>query len=353
MRWLLPLGFLAVVLALLGQQIGDFDMVELQRTLLNVPTLPALGIAALALAGVASTGLVDVLIGRWLRLAVPRRELLGLAFLANVLANTLNLSGAVGAAVRLMGLTSQRVELPRAAALVGMRALSLPLGLSIPGVAGPGHGQPAGHAGDHHALARLGGAGRRGAVCAAVSRPHRAAAPDGLAAGTAAAAVLAAAAGAHGDLAAGLAACCCHALCLPLRQRRTSSRACCSAPSPGASVLGLVSLVPGGLGVFDGLVLLSLTSAGYDQPQVLSGLFLFRIAYYLLPLFVGLLPARACWRRACPPWCACASAWPGSRCSACSTCRPPCWPTSACACWPVHLRRRRAAARLGGHTHRA
>jgi phosphatidylglycerol lysyltransferase len=56
----------------------------------------------------------------------------------------------------------------------------------------------------------------------------------------------------------------------------------------GASVLGLVSLVPGGLGVFDGLILLSLTAAGYDQPQVLSGLFLFRISYYLLPLFVGL-----------------------------------------------------------------
>ncbi|HSX60200.1 MAG TPA: bifunctional lysylphosphatidylglycerol flippase/synthetase MprF, partial [Tahibacter sp.] len=56
----------------------------------------------------------------------------------------------------------------------------------------------------------------------------------------------------------------------------------------GASVLGLVSLVPGGLGVFDGLLLLALGQAGYDQAAVVSGLFLFRLSYYLLPLFVGL-----------------------------------------------------------------
>src|SRR6185369_15698012 len=56
----------------------------------------------------------------------------------------------------------------------------------------------------------------------------------------------------------------------------------------GAGVLGLVSQVPGGLGVFDGLILLALTDAGYDKASVFSGLMLFRIAYYLLPLFGSL-----------------------------------------------------------------
>jgi phosphatidylglycerol lysyltransferase len=56
----------------------------------------------------------------------------------------------------------------------------------------------------------------------------------------------------------------------------------------GAGVLGLVSQVPGGLGVFDGLILLALTEAGYDKASVFSGLMLFRITYYLLPLFGGL-----------------------------------------------------------------
>jgi phosphatidylglycerol lysyltransferase len=53
-------------------------------------------------------------------------------------------------------------------------------------------------------------------------------------------------------------------------------------------VLGLVSQVPGGLGVFDGLILLALTDAGYDKASVFSGLMLFRISYYLLPLFGSL-----------------------------------------------------------------
>jgi phosphatidylglycerol lysyltransferase len=56
----------------------------------------------------------------------------------------------------------------------------------------------------------------------------------------------------------------------------------------GAGVLGLVSQVPGGLGVFDGLILLALTEAGYDKAAVVSGLMLFRIAYYLLPMLIAL-----------------------------------------------------------------
>ena len=56
----------------------------------------------------------------------------------------------------------------------------------------------------------------------------------------------------------------------------------------GASILGLVSMVPGGLGVFDGLMLVALTAGGYDQGAVTAGLFLFRIAYYLLPLLAAL-----------------------------------------------------------------
>ncbi len=59
------------------------------------------------------------------------RDYLRLAFVANSMANTLNLSGAMGASIRLMGLTAQKVPLPRAAALIGMQALSLLSGLSL------------------------------------------------------------------------------------------------------------------------------------------------------------------------------------------------------------------------------
>ena len=61
LRWLLPLGFLLLTAWLLWQKIDEFDLIELQRTLLAVPTLPMLGVALLALAAVGITGLVDVL----------------------------------------------------------------------------------------------------------------------------------------------------------------------------------------------------------------------------------------------------------------------------------------------------
>ena len=131
LRWLLPVAFLALVGWLLLHGIDEFDLPEMQRTLLEVPTLPALGIAVLALLAVAFTGLIDVVIARWLGLAMPMREVLRLAFVANALANVLNLSGAVGSGVRLLGFSAQRVELPSGAALIGLQVLSLPLGLSV------------------------------------------------------------------------------------------------------------------------------------------------------------------------------------------------------------------------------
>ena len=110
LRWIVPSAFLALTAWLLWRGVGEFNLPEVQRTLLDVPTLPALGVAALAALSVLFTGCVDLLIGHWLKLGLRARDYLRLAFVANSLANTLNLSGAVGAGIRLMGLTSQRVE---------------------------------------------------------------------------------------------------------------------------------------------------------------------------------------------------------------------------------------------------
>jgi phosphatidylglycerol lysyltransferase len=287
LRWIVPTAFLALTSWLVWRELGEFPLVEVQRALLEVPTLPALGVAVLAVFGVAFTGSVDYLIARWLSLSLRAGDCFRLAFVANSLANTLNLSGAMGASIRLMGLSSLNVPLSRAAALIGMQALSLMSGLSL------------------LVLVTL----------ATSSLP--------LTAGTArwlAAAVLIGA-----------------ALYLPLYFFLTTRRALMrwlpadvGIPSwplkiqltfvslldwllaaatlyaciylsgehvkpglllgafAGAGVLGLVSQVPGGLGVFDGLILLALTEAGYDKAAVVSGLMLFRIAYYLLPLLIAL-----------------------------------------------------------------
>jgi len=287
-RWLIAVVFLTIVAWLLWHEIGEFPLPDIQKTLLDVPTLPALGVAALAIFSVAFTGLVDWRIGRWLKLELPGGELLRLAFVANGMANTLNLSGAMGASIRLMGLSSHKVPLSRAAALIGMQALSLMSGLSLLVIA----------------------------TLATSSLPMTSGTPQHWIA----AAVLALA-----------------ALYLPLyfflTSRRTMMRwlpadvgvpplrlkleltlvsfidwllaaatlyACIHLSGEhvkpglllgvfaGASVLGLVSQVPAGIGVIDGLVLLALTEAGYDKAAILSGLMLFRICYYLLPLFGGL-----------------------------------------------------------------
>lgn len=131
LRWLIPLAFLLLIGWLLVRGIDEFDLAEMQRTLLEVPTLIACSIGALALFAVAFTGLVDVAIARWLGIPMRPREILRLAFVANALANVLNLSGAVGSGVRLLGFTARRIELPVGAALIGLQVLSLPLGLSV------------------------------------------------------------------------------------------------------------------------------------------------------------------------------------------------------------------------------
>jgi len=73
LRWIVPSAFLGLTAWLLWRGVGEFNLPEVQRTLLDVPTLPALGVAALAAASVAFTGCVDLLIGRWLQLGLRAR----------------------------------------------------------------------------------------------------------------------------------------------------------------------------------------------------------------------------------------------------------------------------------------
>jgi len=288
LRWLLPIAFLVLVGWLVMRGIDEFDLPEMQRTLLDVPTLPALGVALLALFAVAFTGVIDVAIARWLRLPMPTGEVLRLAFVANTLANVLNLSGAIGSGVRLLGFSSRKIELPVGAALIGLQVLSLPLGLSVMIVVTLASGSlPITPAGATRWLAvsvLIAAAFYLPAffVLTAQRRLMRWL-PNGsdlppmrlkvlLTLASSVDWILSAAvlygclyiSGAHvkvGPLLGSFAA---------------------------AQTLGLLSLIPGGFGVFDGLMLLALTTGGYDNAAILSGLFLFRIAYYLLPLLAGL-----------------------------------------------------------------
>src|SRR6202012_4923159 len=78
LRWVLALLFLGVTGWLLYREGGEMPLADIQPTLLDVPTLPALGVAALALVAVAFTGFVDVLVARWLKLGIGARDVVRL-----------------------------------------------------------------------------------------------------------------------------------------------------------------------------------------------------------------------------------------------------------------------------------
>ncbi|MCY9806589.1 bifunctional lysylphosphatidylglycerol flippase/synthetase MprF [Lentilactobacillus senioris] len=54
-----------------------------------------------------------------------------------------------------------------------------------------------------------------------------------------------------------------------------------------ASVIGIVSLIPGALGSFDVIMILGLSSLGVPRATSVIWLILFRLAYYVIPLVIG------------------------------------------------------------------
>lgn len=55
-----------------------------------------------------------------------------------------------------------------------------------------------------------------------------------------------------------------------------------------ATVLGMVSMIPGALGSFDVMMIFGLTSLGIPKESVVAWLLLYRLFYYILPFLVGL-----------------------------------------------------------------
>lgn len=58
-----------------------------------------------------------------------------------------------------------------------------------------------------------------------------------------------------------------------------------------ATIVGVVSLVPGGVGSFDLLYLVGMTQLGIDQEIVLSSLIVYRFVYFIVPFMIGLFLA--------------------------------------------------------------
>lgn len=56
-----------------------------------------------------------------------------------------------------------------------------------------------------------------------------------------------------------------------------------------ASVVGLLSLIPGGVGTFDIFVLIGLSKLGFDNEIVAATILVYRLSYYVVPFLLGTL----------------------------------------------------------------
>src|SRR5690606_22261902 len=55
-----------------------------------------------------------------------------------------------------------------------------------------------------------------------------------------------------------------------------------------AALSGLISMIPGGFGAFDLVILLGIKSLGVPEEKVLLALLLYRVAYYFFPFIIAL-----------------------------------------------------------------
>lgn len=56
-----------------------------------------------------------------------------------------------------------------------------------------------------------------------------------------------------------------------------------------SSIAGLITMIPGGVGTFDILVLIGLTRLGFNDEVVAATILIYRLSYYIVPFLIGLI----------------------------------------------------------------
>jgi phosphatidylglycerol lysyltransferase len=282
-----PVLVLALVCGLAARELHTLDMHAVRTALGAVSLYQLLGLQALALASVLAMSLYDWQAARAFALSIAPRTLVRNAWIANAFNNLIGLSGLAGSGIRMLLLTRDAVDARRAAAFaalimasapVGLAALSWPLLLA----GGPGSAQLpipawtvwlalgafAGYLPLYFLLLQRGLLARalRGLV------PQS---PGSLLLMTAISTL-------DWLLAAGVA-----------WAALAFSGAAIAWPHflvgfVLASTLGILSLIPGGLGVFDAALVVLLTPFSQGAEHIVSGVLLYRLCYYLVPWFIAI-----------------------------------------------------------------
>lgn len=290
-RWLkriLPAAFLALTGLLAEHALRGLDPAALRHTLAALPASVLIGVQTAAFAGILLMSLYDLLLNRWLDIRLPAARVASIAWIANTTNNLVGLSGLAGSGLRYLLLSQAQVANRTNTLYSTVIMLSVPVGLgvlAIPVLGATGHtaslpGVP--HLAMVAALLLIAGYVPLYTLGLGSPRIHR-------------------------RFFANLPA-------LPMRRTlmllgvsvadwlaaAAISWACLSSAGVElgfgnyltaftlASALGIFSLVPGGLGVFDGMLLLMLSGVSASNEPILAGLLLYRLTYYVVPWIVAL-----------------------------------------------------------------
>jgi phosphatidylglycerol lysyltransferase len=288
LRKLVPFVLLTAVALLLWRERDQFSFETLRTTTQSIPFVALIGLVGLGLFSVATMYAYDWVLARWQRIAIAPARLFHYSWVANSLSNSVGMSGLTGSSVRFMLLTRDGVPPERAAAYAGVQVLSIPLGLAL--------------------------------LCG-VALAARAIAPAGVPLPSPLANIVLACVAGYlvlfllltGDTALHrrfpsrvpslpasvrvelvavsffewLATAATFAACVYATGLHADLWLVLGAFALAASI-SLFSFIPGGLGVFDGTVVLLLAGGGVVPEAALTAVALYRVVYFLVPLIVGL-----------------------------------------------------------------
>lgn len=130
-RRIAPLVWLALIAALLAIGLQQMD---LRAFRLGIGSVSPGWLALIALSGVVAVGsmsLYDALLCRWLSIRIPARRLLRYSWVANSFNNLVSAGGMTGSSIRYVFLTREGIGARTAGTYAGLQLLSTPLGIAM------------------------------------------------------------------------------------------------------------------------------------------------------------------------------------------------------------------------------
>ena len=134
LRWVrrtLPAAFLVLVTVLAVRELRGLDLHAVRTLLHDISLSQLLIIQLIAIAGILAMSLYDWRAARTFQLKLPARTLVRNAWIANAFNNLIGLSGLAGSGIRMLLLGNTGIAPPRAAAFSALIMAAMPVGLAV------------------------------------------------------------------------------------------------------------------------------------------------------------------------------------------------------------------------------